>query len=651
MFFWIKQDSKTKTTNILHTCQIIFFQKIESTFFTPLRRIDQSFCFKSPQTRYFRPVFGMKNHLLAFLLAVLATHLAVGQGTRLRLTVGAAVREVGPNERLQVTYELSGSDVGTLRLGAVAPFRKAGAVGETTGMQIVNGQVTARHAWTYEFIAPAQVGTYPLPSATAQVPGQPELRTEPLSIRVTRSTPPTAPSFGKVKIPAGANPNIFVVAELSRPRARAGEQVICQVSIYTRLAVEGFDVLAFPKISHARAEELKRFDTRTQLVKIKNQPYNRRVVYAAALFPDGEAPLEVGPTSVRASVEEPGTYFARPMLLKSPALALPVEPLPTPLPPDAIGTVGRYGWECTLDHDTVRRDEACTVTFRYRGNGDAQRMALPRLILPAGLEGFDPKISEEDSHENGQEYLHSGVATYTVQARQAGDYRFQPTFSWFDPDSNRYVGWQADTLLLHVVARPDSVSPNPALPPVTPDTHPSLTDAWPSSRLLGWLSIGLAALLSAAYVVWCFFRKKKEKTPKTAAVSPSQRAKTPDVALGKSPAASVRPASTNTAAYDLPDTRQALRDDVGDARFFDILYREYRLTLAHRLGISPAEWSQDRLRQRLTERAAPPDLVQSALEVLTTCEQVLYGGQQLPHLRVEVLTQATRVLNWVNSRS
>lgn len=518
-------------------------------------------------------------------------------------------REVTEGSRFEVSFSLRNASGKRFIAPDFKGFRVTGGPVEMRGAGFVNGQSYSHQTWSFELEA-GKPGAYTIGPATVQTNTQ-TLRSLPLSIRVV------AAKAGRARPPANTKDNVFVSGELDRETAWVGQQLRYQIKLYTQVGIGGFDIIDLPPFKRFYALDRRRFDTRTQYETIRGKRYAVRVLHEIALFPQESGELLIESARVRVGIEQPGGLSAllggAPVLLQTQPLKITVKPLPDPAPAGFTGGVGHYEWKVTADKDSISTDDALTLAVTIEGNGDTRQFAHPRFEWPAGLEGFDPKIREEEEYETGEQWVHAKTLEYVVLPKEPGRYTLSPQLVVFDPDSNKYRTLQTEQpIRLTVVpgknyGQEQTLTDTLAVPAPLESPLAAFwrnTRTWLASPVL-WGSLATPALLAAVYFFWKKRRQKRQEAP-PAAVSPR--------------------ASAKEARERFKSVAQWMH--YGDSKvFYHELLKALQGYLAVRLHIEPALLSKEVLRDKLAERQAPAPLVQSLLLVWQTCEQAVFAGQ------------------------
>lgn len=519
-------------------------------------------------------------------------------------------KEVVLGSTFELSFSLKDARGERFKAPPFSDFKIVSGPSEMRGMTIINGRSSSHQTWTYQ-LEPLRTGTFSIAAASIVVDGQ-TLSTKPLSVKVVPARPKP-----NVNVPPGSSDNIFIASELSSKGAYIGEQVTWRILLYTQLSIEGADLMELPDFKGFYAKEKRRFDTRVQYQTIRGKKYAVKTLHEEALFPQETGDIAIGTAKVRIGIEQPGAFGAflgpKPVILQTQALSLKVKSLPTPIPGDFSGGVGRYDWALHTDRDSISTDDALALTVSVRGNGDSKRFAPPKLTVPAGLEVFDPKIKETEEYENGEEVVHSKVLEYVILPKEPGEYAIAPMLVFFDTDSNRYRTLKADSLPPLLVTAGKNYRPEqpgfdtlPLPPPVVlPET--SILD-----NAMQWLQspifLGAFAFVLLLWAFFIFFKKQKRRPASATAAAPS-------------------PQMTAKFARDrLAKSARLLNG--GDPRaFYDELFKGLQGYLTARLNLTPAQMTQENVRRILTERGISSGAIQNLLSVWQTCEQALFAGQ------------------------
>lgn len=547
----------------------------------------------------------------AFLLLWLRSWAAVSAQVSFEAQVESP--EVVQGSRFEVSFVLKNAQGQRFKAPNFGRLQPSGGVSEIFGSRIDNGRVSTQHIWRILLEAP-QTGDFSIGPASVITDGK-TLTSKPLSIRVVK---PRASSGGAVTVPPGSDGQIFIVAEFDRKTAYPGQQVAWRVLLYYQNELEQSDLLDLPDFAGFFHREKRRYDTSERRLTLNGKKYRVRTLYEEALFPQESGNLVVGPAAARAFVERGGPMGAllgpTPIVLRSQPISIEVKPLPQPAPPNFSGCVGHYDWEVSADKTELSTDDALTLSLRLQGNGDARQFSPPKLVLPAGLEAFDPKNRDETEQETATELTHRVTLDYALLPKSPGRYALWPEFVFFDPDSARYRSLRpADSLRISVAPGiryqipADTTSTSEQSPPIQ---QPDNLQQMLRSPLL-WATL---LLLIAAFSAFFFFRKKRQPSAAPPAAKPLA-------------ATLIPPPSRPAAKTQLAAARRLLSQTEQPRAFYDALYRALQTWLSEQLDIPPARLTTQTARQELARRHLPEQRINALLAAWQTCEEAVFAGQ------------------------
>jgi hypothetical protein len=391
--------------------------------------------------------------------------------------------QIGMGDSARLTIAATGSDASTISPPMVAGLEFV-AIAQSQRIESVNGVSSASTTVTYQVI-PQEAGVFTIPGAA---PGSPPvvLTVNPDSGRgaAARGGAATlaAPSARSSNLPAGstritANGTAFVRLRLSKHELYVGETIPVDIQVGMR---DGFvaslnglptlngDAFTLNKLSSQpqRAEEI-----------IDGQPYTVLTWHSvlAAVKPGDLALTIETPLTVRmrttarpdASLGEGGLddLFNDPMIqnffgastekeitVASAPSAFTVLALPThDRPADFSGAVGNFSISSDMSDEKVAAGDPVTLRLRISGTGNFDRVTTPMLHDVEHWKTYSPtaKFAAED------DIGHRGEKTFEqpLIATQSGTQSLPPlTFSWFDPNSRRYVVARTSPLKVAITA-------------------------------------------------------------------------------------------------------------------------------------------------------------------------------------------------------
>lgn len=369
------------------------------------------------------------------------------------------------NELLTYTLEIQGSAMSLPdpKLPDFQNFSIVSGPNQSSTFQFINGHTT--YSKTLSFILrPLQTGDLTIGPAELTYKHK-TFRTDPITVRVGSSgsappqiqtgtpPPPAAPS------PASESSDLFVQVTADKNQVYQGEQIVLTYTIYTRLAVNSYEISKLPATPGFWMEE---FDAPPGGAQVRDvtwagKHYRAAVIRRVALFPARSGELSVDPLEVTCQVQvqdlrrrsrdpfdmffnDPFSRFrTEQRIIQTNPLKLKVLPLPPAgRPADFDGAVGDFDLDVSLDRNQAKTNEALTLTVRFSGTGNIKMLPAPAFKAPSDFETYAPKESVA-VNKSGAKITGVKTFEYVLIPRFAGDRKIPPiSFSYFNPATKSY---------------------------------------------------------------------------------------------------------------------------------------------------------------------------------------------------------------------
>ena len=568
-------------------------------------------------------------------LVLLLGMLCVAPLAAQQFTATTNTNQVSTNGTFQLSFRLANLDASSFSAPSFDAFDVVSGPNRSSRVQIVNGNASRETTYSYT-LAPKRAGTLTIGPATVRVGGQ-TLRTQPLTIQVTQGASPTAPPGA-----GGAAVDLFVSAELSTELAYPGQQVLLDYRLYTQLNVDNYNFAEEPDFPDFYTENIRRFNNPSTQVEINGKTYTTKILRRYALYPQQVGELTVPPSRIQLGVvreeqQQQRSFFFRratqPVFVRTEPSVLLVEPLPPGAPADFSGAVGTsYNLQTRVFPKTLTTDDDLRIELTVTGNADNKRVEAPELDLPQGFEVYDPAVSNDRSYENMGMLFATKTFTYTVLPTEAGSFALAPSFTYFQPDSSRYVTLRADPV--SVTVRPGSGRrAAPATDPAEeagglrpPMTNPALQDYRPPSAFVGsplfYLLLGAPFLLALGALQW---RKRGAQQPDT--TSPEYR----------------RRQAERVARERLGRAETHLQAGAAGP-FYDEIAKGMLGYAADKLRVPNAQLDRHNIRAALAAEGFAADHVDRFLRILENCEIARFSGMDNSAAMQQTYADATAVL-------
>ncbi len=542
--------------------------------------------------------------VLAFLIL---PGLLLGQQAEVTFEARSDAVEVTTQDVVTVHFTLTNASGTDFRPPSFEGFTLHSGPNRSVRSTFINGRQRMENTIYYTLI-PERTGTLIVGPARIAVGGK-VLRTDPLPIKVV------AP--GKSRADAT---DLILKAIPSSRELWLGQQLVLDYKLFFRQNLENVRVLSEPDYSGFFAREVERFRAKT-LQEVENgKTYYTKVLRRIALYPQQSGRVRINPLRLQVGLLEGSGKGIQGLLrtgkwrneaVASNALELNVKPLPPNAPASFTGAVGRYEVESRISREELSTRDALTLTLPVPGPGHIKRVLPPSLRVPDGLEVYEPTVAKEETFERSGRLLGTKVFEYELLPRQAGTYTLRPAFSYFDPDSARYLTYAAEPYRIRV--RPGGSRGEK--PMVQTEAAPDLRPLKPMGRLrrpgaafvgspwfwgltvLPWLLMGMA---------WGLARRQEQKRNE----DPLQR----------------RRRLAGKVIRERLQEAQFRLEQGGGKPFYEALQQALLGYAADKLGLpagatTPAEVSEALRQQGLDEEA-----LQSLRHILDRCQQAVYGG-------------------------
>ena len=405
------------------------------------------------------------KYLLPLLLMMLTAVATDAATVRLDVSAGRGRREIGVGELFYITYEVSNTEKAPEKPGSV-PGGKVmyfDRTGQSSSFSSINGQTTQSYSYTYTLTVRAQTeGTYTFgpvtvdgvqsntvsytigaaPTQNNGAPGGAQQQTSP-----DRHNSADGPKFiGK------GDGNLYLRANVTKTTAYEQEALVYTVKLYTTYdAIKFIGATAAPKFEGFVVEESKDISNQLEYETVNGKTYATAIIARYIIFPQMEGDLKVLGNTYTVSVDEREYYHdpfwgsmsvAKPLQLNVTPndLTIKVKSLPSPVPANFSGGVGKFSISSTLPAQNFMTNQAASVVYTVTGTGNLKYVKLPDLnaLYPPQLEVYSPTPDVQTTV--GRTNV-SGTARfdYSFMPLEAGGFKIPDVqLVYFNPESGRY---------------------------------------------------------------------------------------------------------------------------------------------------------------------------------------------------------------------
>jgi hypothetical protein len=387
-------------------------------------------------------------------------------------TSSVSSNPVALDEKFEITFSFSAKDANRIKNFSppdLKNFLVISGPNQSTSMQIINGAVSSEVSYSY-YLQPRNTGKFTIGSASIEYDDKTyKTNTVTLEVRPASSKPDKKGNDQQAASDQEIKNNLFILAAVDKNKAYMGEQVTVTYKLYTRLNIASqMSVSKLPSYQGFWAEELETSSNIMFTTEVYNgKQYRVGVLKRAALFPSQTGELTISPFELNVPIQiekkkKTGNsffddffndpFFNREMVdyaVKSNSVKINVLPLPEEKPESFSGAVGSFSLTSDLNKLNVKTNEPVSLKINISGTGNIQLLDVPEIKLPAGIEKYEPKETDQINRKSKI----SGRKTfeYLIIPRTSGKKEIPPVdFTYFDPDKKIYVTLSSPKYIINV---------------------------------------------------------------------------------------------------------------------------------------------------------------------------------------------------------
>ena len=575
-------------------------------------------------------------------------------------------KQVVVGEQFQVSYELSG-DGSNFEAPDFKNFEIVGGPysSSSSSVQIINGSVTQTSSHTYSFYLRAiKEGTYPIPSATITINNK-KVKSTSTEVEVVKSSGVVSDSGGNTTATVGSK-EVFLEAVTNKKTAYVGEQITLTYKIYYTIPISNLSISKAPSYSGFWTKDVTDNNGVLQQSSImrNGQEYHVATIQELVLIPQKAGTLTIDPLDISCIAQirqnrpkqqsyDPfdnffgdimsSTYTNVKKEIKSQPIDIEVKAQPLKDKPESFtGAVGQFTFNSKIDKTEMKSNDAFTITYTVTGKGNIELLDIPKPNFPHDFEVYEPKITT-DTKSNS--YGINGVkrAEYVVIPRVSGDFTLNPTeFSYFDPAKNSYVTLTSDSYSLKVDRSSNEgnsgiIYPGgqEAIKVVGSDISYIMTDGklqkTGTMLFASTLYFILIIAMTAILIVALFLHAKINKFNQNQVLVRNKKA-------------------TKIAKKRLKNAYEFLK--IKDQNhFYEELSQALWGYISDKLNISRSQLSMDTVREMMSSKNVPEDIINQFIDLLNSCEFARFAPgdpdkrmEELYEKGLDVITKAEKSL-------
>lgn len=554
----------------------------------------------------------MRKLLFILLLCVQATWAQV------QFEAKVSKEKLGINERLRVDFSMN-ADGDNFVPPSFDGFRVIAGPSQQVSQSWINGKSSFQKAYSY-YLMPTQRGVLTIRQAQVEINGQ-IYKTTPIKVTVTGAVEqPRDPNDTQIS----ANDALHLVAEVSKTDPYLNEPITVVYKLYFsyNIGITNWRELDKPKYNDFWSQNIDIKQLKVEEGRYNGERYRYVVLRKTVLYPQKSGKLNIEPLSLDIDVELPSnrrTIFGQVIAVQdnkrvsAGAKTINVRPLPEAgKPADFTGAVGKFDFKVAPSKTTLNSGESLELTVSVSGTGNLKLFNLPKPVVPASLEMYEP-VRKENVSTPLSGMTGSISDSYTLIPQSKGKFPIKGmSFSYFNPATGRYTTLTAPEIMVNVTGGPVATTAPSATPNkvAVADTEQfkfirletQLTSMEEEKFLGSGLFFALVGLPFLTIPIIVALRRRKEAADRDVH---GKRIRTNDKLARK--------------------FLQEAKASVGDKeRFYVNLEKAMHNFLKARLRIETTDLSKDRIREILNGKARP-ESVDVFMSLMESCEMARYA--------------------------
>lgn len=355
------------------------------------------------------------------------------------------------SKKVQVGVPFEFSVVFTVNTGNFTPpsfkdFDVVSGPNQSSSYQNVNGVASQQIIISYGLVAKREGKLVIGPAFTMN--GSQKIETTPISIEAVKG----AVAQGGANDPEYSNKisggDLFIRTGVSKTKCFIGEQVTITQKVYCRYQIVGFQKFTQPAYDgfYSQAQEsASKGQLGTENVDGVNYYTFELFRTVATANKSGKVsltPVEGDVVIRKQTAAKPRNIFEQffggggyedvPVATKSRPITVDVLPLPEEGKPENFnGAVGNFSSRVEVTRTELKANEAFNLKMIISGKGNLKLVDAPKPTLPASFESYEPKVTETATAK---------VFDFLVIPREEGEFKLEHIdFSFFNLDTRKYV--------------------------------------------------------------------------------------------------------------------------------------------------------------------------------------------------------------------
>jgi hypothetical protein len=526
------------------------------------------------------------------------------------------------NEKLRIDFTVNG-DGDDFVPPSFEGFRVFAGPYQSVKIDYVNGRGTFNKAYSF-FLIPLKRGKITIKPAMIDVNGK-IYKSAPVTISITEPVDhPRDPNDNSQPVKERMAEALTLVAEVSKTNPYINEPITVVYKLYFDYGViiREYRELEKPKYNDFWSQNIEIKKPSAEETTFNGKRCLVAVLKKTVLYPQKSGKLEIEPLTLDLDMEMPSQrrFFGQPIMVRdnrrvsAGARTIAVKPLPEKgKPEDFSGAVGRFNFTVTPSKTNVKSGESVDLIVGVAGTGNLKLFTLPKPVVPAALEMYDP-VHKENVSTPLSGMTGKITDSYTIIPQYKGKYPIQQmSFSYFDLGSGKYKTITSPEIMLNVLDGP--VQSDGAATIEQPKAKINGTDQFEFIKLKTKLAsidredffgsdrfIAMMLLPFLCIPLVIAARRKKD-------------------AIDRDVVGNRRKLSNKLAKKYLSQARKHIGDK---EQFYIALEKAMHNFLKAKLHIETSEMSKERIREILVQKAKP-ETVNAFIALMENCEFARYA--------------------------
>lgn len=374
---------------------------------------------------------------------------------------------LGLNERLRIEFTMNADGDNFVPPSfEQSGFKVVGGPSQSVSQSWINGKSSFNKSYIY-ILLPTQKGALTIKQASIEINGQ-VYKTSPVKVNVTNAVEiPKDPNEMPV---VSADNNIYLVADISKSNPYVNEPITVVYKLYFsfNIGISNWRELNKPKYNDFWSQNIDIKQLVAQEGMFKGERYRYVVLRKTVLYPQKSGKLEIEPLSLDIDCQVPTNrrnFWGQPLMtedskrVSAGSKVISVKALPeSGKTEDFTGAVGRFDFKVKPSKTVLKNGESLDLDVSVAGTGNLKLFTLPKPVLPAALEMYDP-IHDENVSTPLTGMTGKISDKYTIIPQYKGSYQIKPLrFTYFDLSSNSYKTISSQPITITVMDGPSMAS-------------------------------------------------------------------------------------------------------------------------------------------------------------------------------------------------